>query len=446
MKRTLIALLASLMVLSSVFAGGAAEQTAATQDVALGSQAVEITFWHSASDEAGVLMDKYIKAFNETNPYQIKVNAIYQGQYSDATTLMKTIISAENYSELPDVMQMDATGKVDYFSSGRALTASDAFASYGDISSSYIPVALSNWEYQGVVLGLPFALSTTITFYNKDMLEAAGWDKAPETFQDIIELKRDMEKAGIEAASYGTVPNTPLLANWLGQMGSYIVNNKNGSESMATELSCVENGKLEEFLGLWKNLYEEGGVENKSLSTNQFVNGEVAVFTSSSSNVSSVLEKVGDKFTVGTSTFIKVNDEAEYGATVSGSCLVMFDSKDELKKLASWEFIKYLTGKEVQSEFAISTGYIPSSLEALESDEYKAHLEENPQYRIAPMQLLSTPSEMKSVTVGPSADFYYAIMNGTSDMLKNNVDPKKAAEDLASSLQALLDQYKRNNI
>ena len=68
MKRTLIALLASLMVLSSVFAGGAAEQTAATQDVALGSQAVEITFWHSASDEAGVLMDKYIKAFNETNP------------------------------------------------------------------------------------------------------------------------------------------------------------------------------------------------------------------------------------------------------------------------------------------------------------------------------------------------------------------------------------------
>lgn len=62
------------------------------------------------------------------------------------------------------------------------------------------------------------------------------------------------------------------------------------------------------------------------------------------------------------------------------------------------------------------------------------------------MQLLSTPSEMKSVTVGPSADFYYAIMNGTSDMLKNNVDPKKAAEDLASTLQALLDQYKRNNI
>ena len=445
MKKLFVVLLSLFLSFSLLFASGAKEESVKNEGK-LGDEPVTITFWHSASDEAGVLMDKFINSFNETNPYKITVKGVYQGQYSDATTLMKTIISAENYKELPDVMQMDATGKVDYFSSGRAFTASDAFRDYEDISSLYIPIALSNWEYQGVNLGLPFALSTTITFYNVDMLKAAGWDKAPDTFKDIIELKKDLEKAGIEAASYGTVPNTPLLANWLGQMGSYVVNNKNGSDSMATELDCVENGKLEEFLSEWKNLYDEGGVENRSLSTNQFVSGEVAVFTSSSSNVSSVLEKVGDRFTVGTSQFIRVNDEAEYGATVSGSCLVMFESQDELRKKASWEFIKYLTGKEVQAEFAVSTGYIPSNLEALESQEYKAKLEENPQYRVAPEQLLSTPKEMKSVTVGPSADFYYAIMNGVSDMLKNNTDVKKATEEISSSLLSLLDQYRRNNI
>ena len=445
MKKLFVVLLSLFLSFSFLFAGGAKEE-AVKEEVKLGDEPVTITFWHSASDEAGVLMDKFIKTFNETNPYKITVKGIYQGQYSDATTLMKTIISAENYKELPDVMQMDATGKVDYSSSGRAFTASDAFSAYEDISSEYIPVALSNWDYQGETLGLPFALSTTITFYNADMLKKAGWDNAPDTFKDIVELKKDMEKAGIEAASYGTVPNTPLLANWLGQMGSYVVNNKNGSESTATELDCIENGKLEEFLTEWKNLYAEGGVENRSLSTNQFVAGEVAVFTSSSSNVSSVLEKVGDRFTVGTSPFLRVNEEAEYGATVSGSCLVMFDSKDEMRKKASWEFIKYLTGKEVQAEFAISTGYIPSNLEALESEEYKNKLEENPQFRVAPEQLLSTPKDMKSVTVGPSADFYYAIMNGVSDMLKNDTDVAKATESISSSLQSLLDQYKRNNI
>ena len=76
----------------------------------------------------------------------------------------------------------------------------------------------------------------------------------------------------------------------------------------------------------------------------------------------------------------------------------------------------------------------------------KTKLEENPQFRVAPEQLLSTPKDMKSVTVGPSADFYYAIMNGVGDMLKNDKDVSKATEDISSSLQALLDQYKRNNI
>ena len=445
MKKTILVLTVCLLSLSLLFSNGAKENNEKA-DVELGKESVTIDFWHCASDEAGVLMDAFIKEFNETNPYKITVRGVYQGQYSDATTLMKTIISAENYQELPDVMQLDATGKVDYFNSGKAFTVTEAFALYGDISSSYIPASLSNWNYQGVQLGLPFALSTTITFYNSDMLEKAGWDRAPETFQEVAMLKKDMEKAGLTASSYGTVPNTPTLANWLGQMGSYFVNNKNGSESMATELECIDNGALEKFLTLWKNLYKEGGVENRSLSVNQFVNGEVAIFTSSSSNVSSVMEKVGDRFSVGTGPFLRVDEISSYGATVAGSCLVMFDGGDQLKKKASWEFLKYLTGKEVQSEFALATGYIPTNIEALESEEYKSLLEEKPQYRVAPEQLLSTSEEMKSVTVGPSADFYYAIMNGVSGMLEKDLDPSVATKEIAESLQALLDQYRRNNI
>ena len=447
MKRTLIALLASLMVLSSVFAGGAAEQAATTQDVALGSQAVEITFWHSASDEAGVLMDKYIKAFNETNPYQIKVNAIYQGQYSDATTLMKTIISAENYKELPDIMQLDATGKVDYFNSGKAWTVDDAIKEMNDdISGDYMGAAMGNWQFQGAQLGLPFASSTTITFYNKTLLEQAGWDRIPDTFEDLIQLRKDMDKAGITAATYGSDPSTPTLANWLGQLGSYVVNNSNGADATATKLECIDNGALETFLTEWKAMYDAGAVVNQSLSTNQFINEEVVVLTTSSSNVTPLLEKVNGKFEVAAGPFIRVNSSASYGATVSGSCLVMFDSGDSLKKKATWEFIKYLTGEEVQTDFAIATGYIPSYKASVESEAYKALLEENPQHAVGPDQLDKTPSSMRSVTVGPSADFYYAIMNGVSDMLKNNLSPKAATASMAENLQALLDQYARNNM
>ena len=443
MKKLLSVVLALLLVLP-IFANGRSEEV--KEEKKLGDENVTIRFWHSASDDAGVFLDKAVEEFNATNTYGITVEAIYQGQYSDATTLMKTVVSAENYSELPDVMQLDATGKVDYLASTKAFTIDEAASLYGDDLSDYVPVALANWEYQGVQLGLPFATSTTITFYNKDMLENAGWDRAPETFADIIALKRDMEKAGITAASYGTVPSTPTLANWLGQMGSYVVDNKNGSEGMAVKLECMENGALERFLTKWKEMYDAGAVENKSLGTNQFVTGEVAIMTSSSSNVASILSKVGSSFRVGTAPFIRADQSSSYGATVSGSCLVMFDSGSSIRKEASWVFLKYLTGKEVQEKFAEATGYIPSSLSALEGDGYKALLERESVYAVAPAQLVATPKEMKSVTVGPAKDFYYGIMNGVSGMLSENRSPSETALSMEKELTALLEQYRRNNI
>ncbi len=445
MKKLLMAMTIAVAVLTALFANGSTETTT-TKNVELGSEPVTITFWHCASDEAGVFMDKYIKEFNETNEYKITVNAIYQGQYSDATTLMKTIISAENYKELPDIMQLDATGKVDYYNSGKAFTIDDAIKEFGDdIKGEYLNAALGNWQFQGVQLGLPFASSTTITFYNVDMLKAAGWDRCPDTFSDVIQLRKDMDKAGITAATYGTVPNTPTLANWLGQLGSYVVNNSNGADATATKLDCIDNGALKTFLTEWKAMYDAGALVNQSFSVNQFVAGEVAIVTNSSSNVSPILEKVAGKFEVGASTFLRVNEDADYGATVSGSCLAMFDSGDSLKKKATWEFIKYLTGKDVQTDFGIGTGYIPSHKAAVETEEYKSLLASTPQFAVGPDQLDKTPSNMRSVTVGPSADFYYGIMNGVSGMLKENRSVDETVQSMATDLQALLDQYVRNN-
>ena len=61
-----------------------------------------------------------------------------------------------------------------------------------------------------------------------DLLKEAGWDKVPETFDDVIRLYQDMQTKGLTQKVLQTVPNTPTLANWLGQLGSYVVNEKNG--------------------------------------------------------------------------------------------------------------------------------------------------------------------------------------------------------------------------
>lgn len=414
------------------------------------AQPESLLFWHSMSDEAGVLVDKFVTQFNATigKDRQISVEAVFQGQYSDATTKLNSILTAEDYAQLPDVMNLDATGKVAYFNSGRAWTLDDALvADPGYDISQILPITLSNWEFSGVRLGMPFAASTTIMFYNKTMLDEAG-AMAPETFQDIISLSEKLpEKSagGLDVLVYSVVPNTPTLANWLGQLGSYVVNNKNGSEAMATGLECLENGALETFLTEWKAMYDAGALTNAAGTTDQFVAGQLAVLTTSSSNVTSLLEKIGGAFELGAGFYPRVNAQASDGATVSGSCVVMFDKQDEAKKAAAWELVKYLASPEVQAEFAAATGYVPVNTAAQEMAEYKALVAGTPQYAVAGEQLAITPADMKSVTVGPAKDFYYAIQDNIAMMLDEGLSVAETVEMMADDLQGLLYQYEQAN-
>ena len=462
--KKLIALLMAVVMVLSMAACGSKEESAAAESAKqpeavapaeskapaeslLGTKDVTITFWHCASDEAGLLMEKYIQQYNETNEYGITVNAVFQGQYSDATTLLKTMISAENYAELPDIMQLDATGKMTYYNSGKAYTIDNALSDFpnADLLDNYLTGALGNWQFAGTQLGLPFATSTTVTYYNMDLLKQAGWDKAPDTFAEVTALYRDMQAAGLNAKVFQAVPSTPTLANWLGQLGSFVVNQSNGADGTATELACIENGALETFLNEWKGMYDSGALLNQNSSTDMFIAGEVAIMTTSSSNVTTVLNKVGGNFEVGVSTYLRVNEDASYGATVSGSCLVMFDSEDALRKEAAWHFMQYLASSEIQADFAAGTGYIPAHKDALETDAYKALTAEYPQYTVAFQQLSNTPAAMRSVTVGPSTDFYYAIMQCVSDMLEYGQSAEETAEIMADELGLLLEDYARNN-
>ena len=59
--------------------------------------------------------------------------------------------------------------------------------------------------------------------------------------------------------------------------------------------------------------------------------------------------------------------------------------------------------------------------------------------------MMNTPDTMRSVTVGPSADFYYAIMNDMTDYLDADMSPDEGADLMAEDLGGLLEQYKRAN-
>ena len=76
---------------------------------------------------------------------------------------------------------------------------------------------------------------------------------------------------------------------------------------------------------------------------------------------------------------------------------------------------------------------------------YQELIAQYPQYAVAYQQLMDTPETITSVTVGPSKDFYYAVMQGVSDMLEYDQTPAEAAEILEDELTMLLEDYLRSN-
>jgi len=104
-----------------------------------------------------------------------------------------------------------------------------------------------------------------------------------------------------------------------------------------------------------------------------------------------------------------------------------------------------MTGEKVQADFAAGTGYTPGYKAAVDNVDYKNLLATTPQFSVAPEQLAKTPASMRSVTVGPTVDFYYAIQNGITAMLKNGDTVDATVTSMEQSLQGLLDNYLRMN-
>jgi len=432
-------------------AGGRQETTQTTGPVT-------IRFWHSMADEAGIAFDEYVKEFN-AGPgaaKQITVEAVFQGQYADATAKLRPLLQTRQVNTLPDVMQIDATGVMDYLNTDYAFTVDDALAADKSYDLKQLMDApLKAWNYGGKQLGLPVSASTTVMYYNKSLLDAAGIRNPPTTFDEIIEVSRRLPAVNPnnqKLTAFAQQPNTPLLANWIGQIpgrgvgASYVVDNRNGRDGNATKLVCDTEGTLLTFLRAWKSMYTAGALLDVSDSlTNLFLTQQIAFFTSSTSAITSLLNQIGGRFELGCTYFPKVNSTAKYGATVSGAALFMFNKGDKAKTAAAWEFVKFMCSANIQARFGAATGYTPVNLSSAKEKTYADHIAKYPQAEVGTKQLSETSPDMMGVVVGPSRNFYYEIVNQVSAMLKENKTPEETVRTMSTALNRLLEDYAEAN-
>lgn len=310
----------------------------------------ELTVW--AMGNEGDLLGDFVEAFEEENPdVEVTVTAI---PWASAHDKIQTAIAA---GTVPDVIQMGTTWMADF---------SDAYAPVPDNFdlSDFTDGPLATAQIDGEQLGVPWYTECHVLYYRTDIAEQAGWDRAPETLDELQQMAEDMLQVdGVENGIYIAASGSD---SWQGTLWAFY---SLGVSLMDDEGNwTLDTDEMKDAVEYIKSFYDDG-ITSTSLdvtagvSVTQFVSGETPIMIGGPTLISQIAEQGGDTSTYATAVIPTGVSSTSF---VGGSDFVVMNEASNPQ--AAWKFIQWMTEAETQVEWYETATVLPSSQTAWESD------------------------------------------------------------------------------
>jgi multiple sugar transport system substrate-binding protein len=222
-------------------------------------------------------------------------------------------------------------------------------------------------RFGGKQVGLAFATSNPIFYYNADLVRKAGGDpeRMPTTWDEVFKLA-----ARIQALGDGV---TGMSYRWQGDdwMFSALLFGHGGTMLSADEKKVAFNGP--EGLGAVKlldRMVKEGKMPafSSDAAVQGFTAGKIGLFFWTTGGLRSMINGVGSKFELRT-TAMPVIDAQKGRLPTGGNAAVMFTT-DPRKQQAVFRFLKFASGPYGASVVVPGTGYVPNNDLAPKDDRY----------------------------------------------------------------------------
>ena len=430
--------------LAAVVLGGALAASMSFAACAEGGEKVQITFWHAMGGVNGETAQALVDDFNASQD-EIEVHAEYQGSYDDAITKLKAAM--QSGQGLPDVCQMYDLGTKFMVDSGAAVPVEDMFESTGYDPASVMDVITSYYTTDGKQYAMPFNVSTPMLYYNKDVFEAAGLDPntPPTTYDEVLEYAQKIVESGAAPVGYSHYIYGWYFEQQLAGLGAYYGNNENGRTEPITAVDFDQNGGGLKVFETWKKLYDSGYFENYGTvgadTQTAFFAGQVGMIIESTAILKNATNS--STFEIGTGNLPKIEENEEGGVIIGGGALWMMDSEDQAKKDAAWKFIEYCTTPEAQAKWSMGTGYFAINPAAYETEDFKAYLEENPNFMTAINQLNATPvnNYTAGVLSGVQTESRLIFNDVMPQVYDGKMTPEEGVAELAKQVNAAIENY-----
>jgi len=327
------------------------------------------TFW--GSETRRPLIEKIIDDFNKSQDKIVVKHTFLP--WGDIWTKNVAAIAAKN---APDVIVNDIN-TVPTRAEKNHVEDITQFVEDDKLKKEFLPELFKTVEHKDKVYALPFVTDTRLLFYNKEMFKEAGLDpeKPPTTWAEIEEYSKKLEKK--EGDRYTQMGFYPLWGSF--GADSWMLNADNGigyfTDKFDVQIDTENKAQALQWIKDYTNRLGAEAVnmfasEFGSQQANPFISKKVAMIVDVATFYTQ-LRDYGQELDFGV-TAIPEFKKGSGHHSVGGGFVVEIPKGSKHKKEA-YEFMKYLTGKEAQTYWAVknfdAVPNIKAMDQALESKE-----------------------------------------------------------------------------
>lgn len=320
----------------------------------VGEPIVELQFWHTYSElEIEVFNSRVLPLFEAEYP-NIKIVAVRK----DLTGQLKdNVQAAVADNKQPDVMRMDVIWVPEFAKNGSLMDLSN-LEHFPEIRDKFIGSLIQSNMYKGKYYGVPVNANTRAAIFNKQLLKEADLVHLPDTFRELEEATKRLQKQRPEVYGIGI-----CCSNVWGSLPYFWTFGGQLMDENYTRASGFLNGELSKTaLQKMKNGLDEGIISPS------IIGGEPGTWDGILKGQLLMIDEPHWFYTVnetgpnkellqGVEIGLLPSDVNIGTSVIGGENLVLFD-KSPFKKEA-WQFIQWMVTEEPQKIMS-ETGLIPT--------------------------------------------------------------------------------------
>ncbi|HEA66278.1 MAG TPA: ABC transporter substrate-binding protein [Desulfobacterales bacterium] len=381
------------------------------------------------------IVDSMVADFMKENP-DIKVNAIYSGNYNDARIKALAALKSGKPAQLSVMFSIDIYELIEQ---GAILAFDDVVETPEEKTwlDSFYPTLMENGRTAGKTWGIPFQRSTIVMYYNKDAFKAAGLDpdKPPETWEQLVTVGKKLTKA--DGSQWGAMIPSTGYPYWmfgaLTMQNDQVLMNDAGNETYFDSPAVIEALQFWRDLGSKHKIMPSGTIEWGTLRQN-FLEGKTAIMWHSTGNLTIVKKKA--KFDFGVAM---LPASKRRGTPTGGGNFYIFKKTSSSERKAAMRLIRFMTSPERSAEWSMKTGYMGVSQAAYDTSKLKEYVKGFPYAAVARDQLKYATAELATYQTGRVRK---ALDDAIQAALTGTKTPEAALKEAQALSERLLKQYR----